>query len=130
MKRSERASQIWPVLVLCAKQRQVLTYDLIGKLIGVPRHGLGQLLEPIQSYCLLNDLPPLSSLVVGSQTGMPGEGFIAAADLPAAQAKVFAWPWLEHSPPNAEDLESAAHTLPSNGKSLILLRQEVAKIRG
>src|SRR5262249_5096427 len=50
--RSERATQIWPILTLCASRRQTLTYDLLGRLIGVPRQGLGQLLEPIQSYCI------------------------------------------------------------------------------
>jgi len=54
-----RASQIWPVLLLAAKNRQILNYHLLADLIGVPRAGLGQLLEPIQSYCLLNELPPL-----------------------------------------------------------------------
>jgi len=52
MTKGQRASQIWAVLVLAARQRQVLTYDLLGRAIGVPRAGLGQLLEPIQSYCI------------------------------------------------------------------------------
>jgi len=58
MTRSERAAQIWPILTLCAKQYQILTYDLLGRLIGVPRQGLGQLLEPVQSYCLINSAHP------------------------------------------------------------------------
>ena len=73
MRIPERALQIWSVLALAAKNRQVLTYDILAKLIGVPRPGLGQLLEPIQSYCMLNKLPPLTILVVSEETGMPGE---------------------------------------------------------
>lgn len=130
MTKSERATQIWPILTLCSRQRQILTYDLLGRLIGVPRQGLGQLLEPIQSYCLLHSFPPLSSLVVGVRSGIPGEGFIAAEDLPAAQAKVFEWPWLEHTPPGSEALEEAAAQLPSNGKSINVLKIEATKIKG
>ena len=47
----ESAAQIWAVLALDARNRQILTYDIVGKLIGVPRQALGPMLEPIQSYC-------------------------------------------------------------------------------
>jgi hypothetical protein len=112
-------------LVLCTSHRTVLTYEIVGRLIGVPRQGLGQLLEPIQSYCILKRLPPLSSLVVSAKSGLPGEGFIASSELPAAQAAVFDHPWLNAPPPSAADLESAASQLPSNGKSLPELQLEV-----
>ena len=125
MNRSERAAQIWPLLVHCALHRQSLTYDLLGKLIGVPRQGLGQLLEPIQSHCILNGFPALTSLVIGQSTGMPGEGFIGAADVPAEQALVFSWSWLEGTPPNGDALERAASELPSNGASLAELKSKV-----
>ena len=72
MKATERASQIWAVLALAARNRQILTYEIVGRLIGVPARGLGHLLEPIQSYCLLKDLPPLTILVVQETTGLPG----------------------------------------------------------
>jgi len=115
MKVSERAAQVWPVLAWAARNRQILTYDLLAKLIRVPRPALGQLLEPIQSYCLLRKLPPLSILVVSQQTGMPGTGFIAAHDIPANQAAVFALDWLEIGCPAPEDFEAASAQLPSNG---------------
>ena len=96
MKAAERAWQIWPVLVLAAKNRQTLTYEQLAKLIGVvPPPALAQLLEPIHRYCLDNDLPPLTAVVVSSKTGLPGIGFKAAEDVPAAQAEVYAqkeWP--------------------------------------
>jgi hypothetical protein len=122
MKKEQRAVQIWPILTLCAARRQTLTYDLLGKLIGVPRQGLGQLLEPIQSFCILNDLPALSSLVVGENTGLPGEGFIGASDVPAEQAAVFKRSWLEIAPPGEDQLADAARRLPSNGRSLVELK--------
>jgi len=112
---SERSLQIWSVLALAAKNRQVLTYDILAKLIGVPRPGLGQLLEPIQSYCMLNELPPLTILVVSEETGMPGEGFIAAQDIPKTQMQVFTFDWFTHGAPSPEALNDAVIQRPSNG---------------
>ena len=125
MTRNERAAQIWPILTLSAVQRQTLTYEMLGRLIGVPRQGLGQLLEPIQSYCIINSLPPLSALVVSDKSGEPGEGFIAAALVPQAQAQVFNFEWLDEPPPDEEDLGAAGQDLPSNGRSLEDLMREV-----
>lgn len=115
MRAHERAAQIWSLLALSAKNRQTLTYELISKLIGVPGVGLGQLLEPIQSYCLLNELPPLTILVVQSDSGMPGSGFIAASDIPRIQQRVVAFDWIQHGAPSPEALQSAAQARPSNG---------------
>jgi len=117
MTKSERAAQIWPVLTLCAARRQTLTYDLLGRLIGVPRQGLGQLLEPIQSHCIVKRLPALTALVVSESSGLPGGGFIGASNVPAEQAKVFTFDWLDTAPPDAGALEDAARNLPSNGRS-------------
>jgi hypothetical protein len=64
MTRSERASQIGAVLAWAARNRQTITYVHLSRLIGVPPAGLGQLLEPVQSYCLNSQLPPLTVLVV------------------------------------------------------------------
>ena len=115
MQAHERAAQIWPVLSFAAKNRQVLTYDIIGNLIGVPRFALAQLLDPIQSYCIIHKLPALTVLVV-NKSGEPGTGFIAAADVPKEQQKVFNFDWLEAKTPLPEDLESAVKELPSCGK--------------
>ena len=91
---SERAAQIWSVLALAAHNRQVLTYNIVARVTGIARVGLGQCLEPIQSYCLVHDLHPLTILVVSEKTGMPGMGFIAAQDIPRAQQEVFKYDWL------------------------------------
>ncbi len=117
MKVHERAAQIWPLLSLAARNRQTFNYDMLGQLIGVPRAGLGQLLEPIQSYCLLNKLPALTSLVVSNDTGLPGIGFIAAQDIPGTHAAVFRLDWLAEATPTPEQFELAAQKLPSNGKN-------------
>ena len=117
MTRSERASQIWAVLAWAAKNRQMLTCGHLSKLIGVPTAGLGQLLEPIQSYCLLEKLPPLTILVVQQDSGLPGAGFTGTntAEYAKAYMEVFKYDWLEHDNPQAESLEQAVHKHPSNG---------------
>jgi hypothetical protein len=114
MRVSERAVQIWSVLSLAASNRQVLTYAILSKLTGVPQQGLGKMLEPIQSYCLLEHLPPLTILVVNT-TGLPGAGFVAAHDIPREQLRVFSHAWLEQAVPSPEQLADAAKRLPSNG---------------
>ena len=42
MTQYERAAQIWSVLAWSATNRQELTYDITGRLIGVPARGLGR----------------------------------------------------------------------------------------
>jgi len=104
---AERAAQIWPILAFAAKNRQVLTYQDVSDLTGMPARGLGFCLEPIQAYCLQNRLPPLTVLVVHAHDGLPGTGFTAAADVPKAQAQVFAYDWRQNACPAAAALAAA-----------------------
>src|SRR5687768_18582462 len=104
MRREERAQQLWSLLAWAATNRQILTYSIIAKLTGVPPVSIGDFLRPIQQFCIENDLPALTSIVVQEESGIPGEGFIAAEDVPAAQAEVFQHSWLETAAPSAEQL--------------------------
>lgn len=117
MNKSQRASQIWAVLAWAARNRQSLGYSQVGQLIGVPAAGLGQLLEPIQSYCMQHNLPPLTVLVVQQASGLPGSGFTGASadELARAQASVFATDWLALGNPGEEKLATAVAERPSNG---------------
>jgi hypothetical protein len=117
MKASERSCQIWAVLAWAARSRQNITYSQLAQVTGCFTGGLGGWLEHIQSYCILNELPPLTVLVVQQESGMPGSGFTGASagDLARAQAQVFAFNWLEHGNPGAKKLDHAAKQLPSNG---------------
>lgn len=115
MKIPERASQTWAVLALAARNRQTLTYELVGRLTGMHTAGIGAVLEPIQSYCLLNKLPPLSALVVNKTSGLPGAGFIAATDAPREFVRVFEFDWLAVGCPTPEQFSAALRKLPSNG---------------
>lgn len=47
----ERAMQIYQILIGAAHNRQVLTYDLLGDMIGVPARGLGPHLDHLMRYC-------------------------------------------------------------------------------
>ena len=109
MTKFERAGQLWPLLAFAAHNRQIMTYGLIGQLIGVPAIAVGQTLGPIQSYCKQQKLPGLTSLVVHEHDGLPGEGFTAAElkQVFTEQAKVFGFDWLKTAPPSADRLESA-----------------------
>jgi hypothetical protein len=115
MKASERAAQIWSILAMASRNRQILTYELVARLTGVARVGLGQCLEPIQSYCLLKELPPLTILVVSENSGMPGDGFVAAKDVPGTQQQVFSFDWVAHGCPSPEEFELAVRERPSYG---------------
>ena len=124
MSRFDQTTRIWPLLVLAAGNRQIMNYDLLARLIGAPEADLGRLLEPIQSHCILKGLPPLTSILVGARTGMPGEGFIAADSVPQAQAETFLYNWLEQPVPTREDFREAVQRLPSCGLSLAALMRQ------
>jgi hypothetical protein len=112
---AERAWQVWALLAFAAGNRQTLTYELVGQLTGMATPGLGAVLEPIQSYCLLNELPALSALVVNKTTGLPGTGFIAAEDVPREFIRIFERDWRVVGCPSPEALADAVRRQPSNG---------------
>ena len=118
MKVAERACQIWAVLAWAARSRQTLTYADLGKVIGVPAAGLGSLLEPIQSHCLLQKLPPLTVLVVKTDSGLPSSGFTGAtaSEFGSALGATFSFDWLAHGNPQPEKLAAAVKERPSNGE--------------
>lgn len=89
------ASLLWPVLVSAAKDRRNLTYTELAPLITTNPLSVGKALEPIQAYCMDFKLPPLSAIVVGKTSGLPGAGFVAwdIDDIETAFEKVFNYPW-------------------------------------
>lgn len=117
MKLSERAWQCWPLLTFAARNRQLLTYDLVARHSGMHVAGLGAVLEQVQSYCMLNGLPPLTAIVVRKESGQPSGGFSAATDVPRAFMQVFEHDWLATHCPLPDDLAEATRLCPSNGKA-------------
>ena len=107
MKREERAQQLWSILVLAARSRQILTCEMLSQACGVPALSIGDFLRPIQQYCIENRLPPLTSIVVNKGSGLPGDGFIAAENVSIAHVQTFEKDWLEQQAPSADQLADA-----------------------
>jgi len=105
MTKHDRAAQFWSLLAFAARTQHVLSYDLMERLRGIPRQGVGDFLGPIQDYCKRNGLPPLTSLVVNEKTGLPSEGFTEATDIFGVQARVFVYDWLGPRASSPEDFK-------------------------
>ena len=60
----ERAIQIYQVLIAAAHARQILTYELLGRKIGMPARVLAKPLTHLMHYCQRKNLPPITLLVV------------------------------------------------------------------
>ncbi|MCK9284899.1 MAG: hypothetical protein M0P39_11510 [Rhodocyclaceae bacterium] len=106
----DRAVQAWLILVGAAMNRQTLTYEGLSLLMyrrkaqGV----LDRILGHVAFYCNDNDLPALTSIVVGKKRGTPG------ADIPmdlerrdTERERVYAKDWYDIYPPSAEKLRES-----------------------
>jgi len=108
MTNAERAQQFWSVLVFAAREQKVLSYTMIDKMTGMDKRGVGAPLGYIYCYCKCHKLPLLNLLAVKQDAGRPGDGCPAdLTDLPAQQARVFVYDWLEHVVPSVERFEEA-----------------------
>ena len=105
MNRAERALQIWQVLIGAAHNRQTLTYEMLGKMIGLPHFGLANPLEEVQSHCRQNGLPPLTVLVVSKETGRPSEGYTQVSEESVDREHVFSFAWYSERPRQVSDFE-------------------------
>jgi uncharacterized protein involved in copper resistance len=105
MKRSERAMQIWQILISAAHNRQVLTYKIVGELTGMGSGTQVQTLGIIMRYCKSKRLPPLTSLVVNKATGKPGEGLTTVVKLDRDREMVFGYNWFARQPVTIVDFE-------------------------
>jgi alkylated DNA nucleotide flippase Atl1 len=105
MKLPQRALQVWSILIAAAHNRQVLTYQILGDLVGMPPIALTQPLGLIMRYCEENDLPPLTVLVVSQDTGKPGEGLTTVRDMDKDREKVFNYNWYGRIPMEASSFE-------------------------
>ncbi|WLE95350.1 MAG: hypothetical protein QTN59_11725 [Candidatus Electrothrix communis] len=105
--RPYRALQIWLILIGAANNRQIFTYGMVADILGYNGAGtLAHTLGHIMFYCLENELPPLTILVVNQETGLPGDG-LTGADLNAGRESVFNYDWYSIIPPTPEDLKNA-----------------------
>ncbi len=130
------AGILWPVLVRAAKRKDKPSYSDLAPIIGTNPLSVGKALEPIQAYCMEYKLPPLSAIVVGKTTGVPGGGFIAwdVDDIETAYGMVFNHPWqLVENPFEGFDendsTDSLADEIIKNPKTAKEIYQRV-KVRG
>jgi hypothetical protein len=105
-----RAVQAWQILVGHAMNRQTITYLELSRLMfakaaaGVLDHILGH----IAYYCQDNKLPPLTSIVVGKASGIPGEGIpVDLSQISTRQAEVYKYDWYNVYPPSEGELKLA-----------------------
>ena len=103
MTTSDRAVQIWQVLIAAAHQRQTLTYRLLGERVGLAPGLLDAPVSIVARYCAARQLPPLTVLVVQTDVGRPAPGFVWASDVDYAREAVFQHPWFTLLPPSARD---------------------------
>lgn len=103
MTRSERAVQVWQVLVNAAFNRQTLTYTLLADRIGAEPNEMSELLSMIHRYCAMKQLPPLSVLVVRSDAGTPAADLSWTTDVDFTREAVYQLEWLKLKPPAATD---------------------------
>ena len=102
-----RSLQIWTILVGAAHRRETLTYKLLANLLNYGGAGvLDRQLGRIMHWCSDRALPPLTALVVNSDTGLPGVGLTSPTDLHSEREVVFGFEWFDVIPPTIEELEA------------------------
>jgi hypothetical protein len=107
----DRAAQAWVVLVAAAMNRQTLTYLGLSKLMyrksaqGV----LDKILGQVALFCEENDLPALTTLVVGKSRGTPGREIpVDRSRLDELREQVYEFDWFDVRPPTPEEVRSLA----------------------
>lgn len=105
---SNRAVQIWQILVGMADTRRTTTYGELADMLGYGGAGvLGRQLGHIMFLCDQADIPPLTVLVVNAESGLPGEGLETKRDLHELREEVFNFDWFAYCPPSASEFERA-----------------------
>lgn len=121
MDQYHRAAQLWSVLVFAARDQKILSYGTARHLTGLASAAIGPIgLGPILWYCIEEDLPWLTGLVVKESTGLPGKGFMDSAkkkygpavNISQLQARVFVHEWFKHPAPTPDDLRVAEEKHP------------------
>ncbi|EMW6876215.1 hypothetical protein AAFF89_003953 [Providencia stuartii] len=99
-RREEQACFIWITLTgwVAHNKNKTITYGQLAELLGYsPQAGrtLSEALGTVSLYCLYNNLPPLSCIVVSKNTNTPGwEGMIPSdSSLEEEQNRVWNTSW-------------------------------------
>ena len=108
--RPARAVQAWQILVGKAMNRQTLTYEDLSKLMYEKEAAgvLAQILGHVAYYCIENEIPPLTELVVGKEAGRPGDRIpVDPSKIDGQREKVYRRNWYDIYPPSEADLAAA-----------------------
>jgi hypothetical protein len=106
------ALKVYLILIGNAVRGQITTYTkLAQQLYGSnAQHVMADRLTPIYFWCQQNDLPPLTSIVVGDDGHKAERAFLAREDVPAKQQEVFRFDWYSVHPPTVDELREAVDT--------------------
>ena len=100
---TKRAADVWSVLARSAEQSQTITYKELSNEISVHVRPLRYALVLVQKYCLENDLPHLTALVVNSASGLPGAGnMMDPSMLRAEYERIYSFNWSSQTNPFAQ----------------------------
>lgn len=105
-----RSVQAWQILVSMAMNRQTTTYEGLSLLMYKKKAQgvLDRILGHIAYYCIDNDLPALTSIVVGKGRGTPGIDIpVDLSTIDAQREKVYAFDWYNIYPPTENELKAA-----------------------
>jgi len=103
----DRAVQAWQILVGKAMSRQTVTYLGLSRLMyqKAAQGVLDKILGLIAFYCIDNELPALTSIVVGKGRGTPGSDIpVDVSQIDALREKVNEYDWFNVYPPTKDQL--------------------------
>lgn len=95
-----RAFNAWEILIKRAGEKIPITYKELAEQVGVHHRVCRYFLDYIQAYCMNEEMPPLTSIVV-SKEGKVGKGFIAydVNNIGEGQKKVYNFNWSNYINP-------------------------------
>ena len=106
-----RAQQVWTILIGAASNRQTMTYLELAIRMGfkenVPARVTAPYMDAVARYCQQAGLPPLTVLVVGQNTGIPGDGLLPFipedSTYDAEREKVYQCQWHQMVVPSPDE---------------------------
>lgn len=106
----KRAVQAWQILIASAMGRKTYTYQGLSILMYKKKASgvMDKMLGHIAHYCNENNLPPLTSIVVGKGRGTPGDDIpMNVEDTDKQREAVYEYDWFNVYPPTAKKLRKA-----------------------
>lgn len=105
-----RSVQAWQILVGMAMNRQTTTYERLSHLMFQKKAAgvLDRILGHIAYFCIDNNLPPITSLVVGKGRGTPGKDIpVDLTTIDGQRESVYDFDWYNIYPPSEEELKTS-----------------------